>query len=272
MRKIAISLNKGGVGKSSSAVNIAHGLALQGKKVLLIDTDDQGHLSILLGVKPEKGLAHVINEECTVTEALFKARPNLWLLAGGKMLSGVKRSIGRKDYAGEQTLANALKPIEDKFDYVIIDTSPSWDTLTVNALFYANEVLTPVSVELLTVNSLIEFIKSINSVKTFNENLNHNYVLPTFLDGRVKKSKEIYEQLKEQFMYQIIPPIHYNVRVSESVGYGETIFEHAPTSSGAQDYKSVVERIMEDDQEKRITRYVHKGNARKQRSATKNNI
>lgn len=246
MRKIAVSLSKGGVGKSSSAVTIAHGLAIAGKKVLLIDTDDQGQDAFLLGSKPQKGLAEVLNEEISVKDALVEARPNLWLLAGGKSLSGAKRTIGRKDYGAEQTLSEALKPIEGQFDYVIIDTSPSWDSLTINALFYVTEVLTPVSLEVLTLNSLVEFTKSIESVKRFNKELSHQYVLPTFLDGRVKKSTEIMNELKKYFPSQLCDPIKYNVRISESAGYGQTIYEYAPNS--AKDYQRVVERIIRDEQ------------------------
>lgn len=247
MRKIAVSLSKGGVGKSSTSVTIAHGLALSGKKVLLIDTDDQGQDAFLLGVKPPSGLSDVLDGKINVEDAIFEARPNLWLLAGGKSLSGVKRAIGRKDYGAEQTLSEALLPLEKKFDYAIIDTSPSWDTLTINALFYASEVLTPVSLEVLTLNSLVEFVKSIEAVKRFNKNLNHCYVVPTFLDGRVKKSSEILSHLKKHFCAQICSPIKYNVRISESAGFGQTIFEYAPSSPGAKDYQKIVERILHDE-------------------------
>src|ERR1700733_702330 len=159
MRKIAISLSKGGVSKSTSSVSIAHGLARAGKRTLLIDTDDQGQDSFLLGVKPPHGLSEVLNDDFPIESAIFEARPNLWILSGGKSLSGTKRAIGRKDYGAEQTLSDALAPLEGMFDYVIIDTSPSWDSLTINSLFYATEVLTPVSLEVLTMNSLAEFVK-----------------------------------------------------------------------------------------------------------------
>lgn len=247
MRKIAISLSKGGVSKSTSSVSIAHGLAMAGKRTLLVDTDDQGQDSFLLGVKPSKGLADVLNEEISVENALFQARSNLWILAGGKSLAGTKRFIGRKDYGAEQTLSEALKPLEGKFDYVIIDTSPSWDSLTINSLFYANEVLTPVSLEVLTINSLVEFVKSLDSVKRFNKELTHCYVLPTFLDGRVKKSTEILLQLKKYFPVQLCDPIKYNVRISECAGFGQTIFEFAPNSQGAHDYQKIVQRIINDE-------------------------
>ena len=152
-----------------------------------------------MGVKPPLGLADVIAEDRPAQEAIFEARPGLWILAGGKTLAGVKRTIGRKDFGAEQTLAEALKPLEGQFDFVIIDTSPSWDTLTINSLFYAQEVLTPVSLEVLTINSLAEFVKSLEAVKRFNKQLSHSYVFPTFHDGRVKKSTEILEQLHKAF-------------------------------------------------------------------------
>jgi ATPases involved in chromosome partitioning len=114
---------------------------MAGKKTLLIDSDDQGQDSYLLGVKPEFGLAEVLNEEIRPMDAVCEARPNLFILAGGKALSGVKRSIGRKDFGAERTLSDALSSIEGLFDFVLIDTAPSWDSLTINALFYCTEVL-----------------------------------------------------------------------------------------------------------------------------------
>jgi len=247
MRKIAITLSKGGVGKSTGAVSIAHGLALHNKRVLLIDTDDQGQDAFLLGVYPTKGLAEVVNEDISIHDALYEARKNLWILSGGKSLSGVKRFIGRKDYGAEQTLIECLKPIENKFDYVLIDTSPAWDTLTINSLFYAEEILTPVSLEILSLNSLAEFVDRLSSVKRFNKILQHTYILPTFHDSRVKKSAEILRQLTKHFPGIVCDPIKYNVRISESAGFGKTIFEYAPQSTGAHDYNKIVERIINDE-------------------------
>ena len=244
MRKICISLSKGGVGKSSTCVSIAHGLALAGKKVLLVDTDDQGQDSFLLGVTPPYGLAHVLSDDVKAEDALFQARENLWILSGGKALSGIKRAIGRKDFGAEQTLAQALSSLEGRFDYVIVDTSPSWDTLTINALFYCTEVLTPVSLEILTLNSLAEFAERLKSVQNFNKRLQYKYLLPTFWDRRVKKSSEILEQLRKYYPDLLCEPVKYSVRLSESAGFGKTIYEYAPKSSGAIDYENTVQRIL----------------------------
>src|SRR5512143_18263 len=102
MRKIAVSLTKGGVGKTTTAVNLAAGLARAGKSVLLIDTDTQGQAAHALGCRPATGLAEVINGEVEFEAALSPASENLWVLAGGRSLAGLKRVITRKDFGGEQ--------------------------------------------------------------------------------------------------------------------------------------------------------------------------
>ena len=165
MRKIAISLSKGGVGKSSSAVTIAQGLASKGARFYLLIPMTKGRMLFYWEQIHLKDWPMSLMMTAILKMQYFKYGHNLWILAGGKSLSGAKRSIGRKDYGGELTLTEALKPIDGKFDYVIIDTAPSWDTLTINTMFYVDEVLTPVSLEVLTLNSLGEFLKSIESVK-----------------------------------------------------------------------------------------------------------
>ena len=102
MRKIGIAVSKGGTGKTTTAVNLAAGLALAGQKVLLVDPDVQGQCSKALGVRPEAGLAEVITEEADLDQALHQARERLWLLAGGRALAGVKRLISRKEILGQK--------------------------------------------------------------------------------------------------------------------------------------------------------------------------
>lgn len=245
MKKIAVALSKGGVGKTTTAVNLSAGLALAGKKVLLIDVDTQGQAGKSLGSRAQVGLAEFIAGEASLEQACSPARDNLWLLAGGRSLTGLKRIIARKDFGSEQTLAEALQAVDGSYDYVILDTAPGWDALTVNVLFYADEVLTPVSLEVMSLQGLIEFNNSLITIQRYHPGLALSYVLPTFLDRRVKKSEEILEQLRQRYGPEVCDPVRYNVRLSEAPGYFQTIFEYAPGSSGAQDYQKLVEKILQ---------------------------
>jgi chromosome partitioning protein len=244
MKKIAIALSKGGVGKTTTAVNLAAGLAISGKKVLLIDTDTQGQAGKSLGSRAQVGLAEFIAGEAPLEQACIPVRENLWLLAGGRPLTGLKRIIARKDFGSEQTLSEAFQAVDGDFEYIILDTAPGWDALTVNVLFYANEILTPVSLEVMSLQGLLEFNSSLATIQRYHPDLTLRYVLPTFLDRRVKKSEEILEQLRQRYATELCEPVRYNVRLSEAPGYAQTIFEYAPGSSGAQDYQKLVEKIL----------------------------
>ena len=247
MRKIAVALSKGGVGKTTTAVNLATGLALAGKRVLLVDVDTQGQVTKALGVQATLGLADLVTAETTPAEALIPARERLAILAGGRALAGLKRQITRRDFGGEQALSEALAPCEDQFDYIILDTAPGWDALTVNVLFYAHQVLAPVSLEVMTLQGLIEFGHSLTAIQKYHPALHLAYILPTFFDRRVRKSAEILAQLHTHYAERVCSPVRYNVRLSEAPGYGQSIFEYAPHSPGAEDYQALVERIMRDD-------------------------
>jgi chromosome partitioning protein len=187
-------------------------------------------------------------------QALVEARAGIWLLAGGRALAGLKRVIARKDFGGEQTLVEALAPLDGRYDLVIIDTAPAWDTLTVNALFYASEVLVPVSLEVMALQGLIDFVRSLGPIQKYKPTLVLRYVLPTFMDRRVKKSEEILVQLRSHYADLVCEPIRYNVRLSEAPGYGQTIFEYAPGSPGAEDYQRLTERILQDGDSQTDTR------------------
>lgn len=253
-KKIAVQINKGGTGKSTTSVNLAAGLAEKGKRVLLVDTDTQGHLAPMLGVDPVNGLCEFVLGQRSFDEAAVEVRKNLHLLAGGRELAGLKQEISRQDVGSQYRLKEALETIEGKFDYVIVDTAPGWDSLNVNVLFYAGEVLTPINIEVLTLKSLTEFLESLARIRKYKgqgESLRWKYALPTFADRRVRKTSEVLEQLKE-FVAQnygetiLCEPIRYSVRLSEAPGFGQTIYEYAPGTNGARDYQTLSERILKN--------------------------
>ena len=168
MRKIAIANRKGGVGKTTTAVNLAHGLAMTGERVMLVDTDTQAHCSRLLGVKPDKGLADLIEGSCLPDEAFIEARDGLDLIGGGKRLGGIMRAILKERITGlDRVLVDALQPYEDKYDYVILDTAPGFSEMSINVLVYADELLIPVSMEVLSVDGLKAFAQEIREIRNY---------------------------------------------------------------------------------------------------------
>ncbi len=247
MRKIAVALSKGGVGKTTTAVNLSAGLSDLGARVLLIDMDTQGQAAQALGVKTRVGLADLVTDGMPPAEAIQPARERLWLLAGGRDLTGLKREIARKDYGSERTVSDALRSLDGQFDYVIVDTAPGWDSLTINALFYVTEVMAPVALEAMALQGLREFGVSLGAIQRYHQRLGLTYILPTFMDRRVKKSQQIYDQLLDYYHSRVCEPIRYNVRLSEAPGHGKTIYEYSPRSVGAEDYRALVARIVGDE-------------------------
>ena len=261
MRKIAVAMAKGGVGKTTTAVNLAHGLASKGKRVLLVDCDTQGQVAKFLGEKPSYGLYEFITERrddgqyIARNNTIHPSRRNLWILDGGIRLVELKNWLGEQSREIRQTvLAQKLVPKEGALDYLIFDCAPGWDVLSVNILMAAKEVLCPVALQGPSLQGLKTFFRYLQSAQKLNLDLRLEYILPTMFDRRTRQSHKILEQLKKYFSRQVCDPIHYNVRLSEAPSFGQTIFEYEARAQGASDYKCLIERIIHHgDRQEKIT-------------------
>ncbi len=242
-RKICVTLSKGGVGKTTTCVNLGAGLALAGYRVLIVDTDTQGQAAYLLGHKPQAGLAELLSNDLRPDECIIQARKNLWILSGGRGLAGVKRLIDRRSFGAEWALSEALAPLESQYDFILLDTSPGWDQLTVNVLFYAHEVMVPVALEVMPFHALAEFFKSLNAIRRYRKEIHLKYIVPTFLDLRIHGPQNLFDKLSQLYKDQICDPIRYSEILSEAPSFGKSVFEYAPGSTASADYRALVRRV-----------------------------
>jgi chromosome partitioning protein len=239
-RVIAISNLKGGIGKTTTVVNVGAGLALRGTRVLLVDTDAQGNLAMALGVQPKRTLYDVLVDGADVAACLTPARPNLDLLAADATLLGAQPVIAKRpDWS--RALSLALRPIIPQYDVIIIDSAGSLTPLNVNALVCASDVIAPTTVEHFSIKSLELLFSQVSRVKGNNASI--RMIVPTLYDPRMRQSGEILANLQKQYGALVTPPIRVNVRLSEAPAQGQTIYEYDPRSRGAADYATLVEHI-----------------------------
>ena len=247
MRIIAVAMTKGGVGKTTTAVNLSHGLALRGRRVLLVDTDTQGQCSKALGVPTDLTLTEVLLGEASILHAVTKARTDLDLVASNHHLSRAALAIARREKDGHLALAEALDPVRDRYDYVVLDAAPGIDAVAVNVLGCADEIVAPVALTPAALAGVLEFVRHVERVARHNPSLYLKYFLPTFLDHRIKQSSEMLEQLSEHFYARVCPAIRVNVELAEAFGWRQSIFEYAPKSRGAADYSAFIDLVLEQD-------------------------
>lgn len=239
---MAFTNAKGGVAKTTTCVNVGAALARRGHRTLLIDCDTQGQVTKSLGVRAGEGLAELVQGEAGLEDVQIEARENLFVIAGGGTLSGAKRLISRRDMRSELVLSEALADLRG-YDFVLLDTAPSWDVLNVNCLFYVEELLIPVSMEVLALQGIGDFLGRVRQVQLYREGLRISGIIPTFYDARVRKSAEILEQLEQHFPGAVWPAVRYNSKLSEAPGFGQHIFEYAKKSNGAADHARLAERL-----------------------------
>lgn len=248
-KTIAIANQKGGVGKTTTSVNLAAGLAYLGKRVLLVDMDPQGNAS--QGLNSRNNITHTTYDllltNVPAVECIRQLRiPPLSIIPSTIDLAGSEIEMVKINSRREQLLKDKLAPIKGNYDYIILDCPPSLGLLNTNALTAADSLIIPVQCEYYALEGLTQLLSTIRLVqKVFNPRLSIEGVLLTMFDSRNKLSYEVQQEVRKYFKETVYKTyIPRNVRLSEAPSHGTSIFEYDLDSTGARAYASLAKEVI----------------------------
>lgn len=247
---IAITNQKGGVGKTTTSVNLGASLAYLGKKILLIDMDAQGNATSGVGVRKgevDQDIYDVLINEVPLSEVIVdSSRANMQIAPATIQLAGAEVEL-TSVMARETRLKRAVEEVKDDYDYIIIDCPPSLGHLTINAFTASHSLIIPVQCEYYALEGLSQLLNTVRLVqKHFNPDLSILGVLLTMLDGRTNLGSEVVEEVKKYFREKVHKTIiPRNIRLSEAPSYGKSIIDYDLKSKGAEVYLALAEEVMD---------------------------
>lgn len=243
MRRIAVINQKGGVGKTTTTINLGYGLAEKGFNVLIMDLDGQGNISTALRLDADKDMYSLLVEKEEPEKCMIQVNENLRVIPSNDTLEKAEIILAGQP-SRETILKRALEDVRG-FDYILLDCPPSLSILNQNAILFADEAFIPASTDFLGVDALR---KMVQEIETMNDIFGHEcevkMIIPTMYDGRNKTCKDHLKIIKEDFNgTPIAEPIRINSKLKEMPKSGKPIFKYAGSSRGSQDYKKLVEKV-----------------------------
>ncbi len=248
MKKFAVITCKGGTGKTTTVINVAHCLAMSGKKTLIVDCDSQANVGMAFAQTPARGLAELLT---TGDVDISPLRPNLYLIdSGGNRLVETELYLARQSER-EQRLSKVLSHLRGT-DYVVFDCPPAINLINMNVLNFVDGVVIPVSMDFFACEGAKKTLKLLDNIY---DKIGHRVellgILATFFDTRTRISKQIYNQLLDEFGSKLFASrIRVNTQLKEAQLHRKTIFEHAPYSNGAMDYFLFTKEIVKCHEER----------------------